>query len=85
MNSPRSLLLAAVAATFTLPAQAGIKDPYQAGEVLVRLHSSTGLEALLARHQLTLLAQSGARPLYCGCRMAPTCRPRSSRSPSTRR
>jgi subtilisin family serine protease len=64
MNTARSLLLAAVAAAFTLPAQAGIKDPYQEGEVLVRLHSSTDLGGLLARHQLTLLSQSGARPLY---------------------
>ncbi|HEX5688127.1 MAG TPA: S8 family serine peptidase [Ideonella sp.] len=42
----------------------GPKDPYLDAEVLVRLHSTAGLGPLLARHRLTVVAQSGARPLY---------------------
>jgi len=40
------------------------RDPYLADELLVRLHSTAGLAPLLARHQLALVAQSGARPIY---------------------
>lgn len=63
MNTPRPLILAALAAAI-LPAHAGIKDPYEEGEVLVRLHTAAGIDGLVARHQLTLLAQSGARPIF---------------------
>src|SRR5689334_1826534 len=40
------------------------KDPYLANEVLVRLHTTAGLGGVLARHQLTLVGQSGARPIF---------------------
>lgn len=61
----RLLALAAAALLAAPPASAkGPKDPYRDGEVLVRLRSTTALAPLMARHQLTLVSQSGARPLY---------------------
>lgn len=58
------ILAAAAAATCASGAQAKIKDPFLDGEVLVRLHTTAGLGPLLARHQLALIAQSGARPIF---------------------
>jgi subtilisin family serine protease len=55
------LSLTAVAAAAVAKAP---KDPYLAGEILVRLHSTAGLAPLLAKYQLGLVAQSGARPIY---------------------
>jgi subtilisin family serine protease len=67
-SSPLTLLLAplatALALTSAANAAAKIKDPYADGEVLVRLHTTAGLGGLLARHQLALAGQSGARPIY---------------------
>ncbi len=56
-----SLALAALAPAVQAK---GPKDPYLDGEVLVRLHSTAGLGPLLAKHQLTLVKQSGTRPIY---------------------
>ncbi|MFO1341058.1 MAG: S8 family serine peptidase [Burkholderiaceae bacterium] len=61
----RLLALAAAAVLAAPPASAkDPKDPYLPGEVLVRLHSTGALGGVLARHALTLVSQSGARPLY---------------------
>jgi thermitase len=39
-------------------------DPTLAGEILVRLTSTSALPPLLARHQLSLAGQFGSRPIY---------------------
>ena len=60
-----ALSLSLALATLAPGAQAkGPKDPYLDAEVLVRLHSTAGLGPLLAKHQLTVVRQSGARPIY---------------------
>jgi len=66
-HSPSRLALSlSFALTALAPAaQAkGPKDPYLDAEVLVRLHSTAGLGPLLAKHHLTVVKQSGARPIY---------------------
>ena len=60
-----ALSLSLAVAALAPAAQAkGPKDPYLDAEVLVRLHSTAGLGPLLAKHQLTVVKQSGARPIY---------------------
>ncbi|WP_374568446.1 S8 family serine peptidase [Ideonella sp.] len=59
-----SLALATLAPAAQAALAKGPKDPYLDAEVLVRLHSTAGLGPLLAKHQLTLVRQSGARPIY---------------------
>jgi subtilisin family serine protease len=61
----RTVSLGLIGCTALSPAaQAKPKDPFIDGEVLVRLHSTAGLAPLLAKHQLALVAQAGARPIY---------------------
>ena len=56
---------ALVAAVLLAPAaQARAADPEVAGEILVKLRSSAALAPLLAKHELTLAAGFGPRPMY---------------------
>lgn len=41
-----------------------IPDVRVPGEILVKLRSTAGLQGVLARHRLTLVARFGARPIY---------------------
>ena len=52
------------AALFALGTQAVAADAEVPGEILVKLRSTTALAPLLTRHQLTLVAGLGARPMY---------------------
>lgn len=68
-TSPRSplktLLLALAAAAALTPAvQAKGSDPQVSGNVLLRVHSNADLAPLVAKYQLTVLGQFGARPIY---------------------
>lgn len=64
-SSRLALSLSLALASLATAAQAkGPKDPYLDAEVLVRLHSTAGLGPLLAKHHLTVVQQSGARPIY---------------------
>lgn len=56
--------LVATAALLALAAPAQAADPDVAGEILVKLRSADALAPLLAKHQLTLAAGFGARPMY---------------------
>ncbi|MGM9487147.1 S8 family serine peptidase [Ideonella sp. YS5] len=40
------------------------RDPYLPGEILVRLHSAANIGPLMAQHHLSLVSQSGQRPLF---------------------
>lgn len=68
-HSPRSplktlALAMAAAATLAPAAQAKGTDPQVAGNVLLRVHSTADLAPLVAKYQLTVLGQFGARPIY---------------------
>lgn len=45
-------------------ARAAVNDPTVAGEVLVQLTSAAALGPLLAKYQLSLVSQFGARPIF---------------------
>jgi subtilisin family serine protease len=69
MQTPRSplktLCLALAAAAALVPAShAKGSDPQVAGNVLLRVHSTADLAPLVAKYQLTVLGQFGARPIY---------------------
>lgn len=65
---PRSLrpclVLGSLGLAAGLASAKGPADPQVPGEVLLRLRSAAAAGPLLARHPVTLVAQSGARPLY---------------------
>ncbi|HSI61409.1 MAG TPA: S8 family serine peptidase [Ideonella sp.] len=68
-HDPLRRALAAAAATLGL-ASPGLStarpppDPQVAGNMLLRLSSTAALSPLLARYQLSLVSQFGARPIY---------------------
>ena len=59
--------LAAAAALGAVSLAAGAKDPkdpYLPGEILVRLHTATGIGPVMTQHHLSLVSQSGQRPIF---------------------
>lgn len=40
------------------------KDPYLPGEILVRLHTAAAIGPVMTQHHLSLVSQSGQRPLF---------------------
>lgn len=63
-GSLRAGLLAGLLAAGALVHAKGGGDATVAGDILVRLRSTSALQPLLVKHQLTLAGQFGARPIY---------------------